>query len=115
MLDYKPTLKAKLETLGLPVYYELFVDSSTTTPCITYAEQNDYPDKEAEYLRYSRKHFRVKLWGDDLSVLSPYAGQIDELMFSLGFKRTNYNELWYNEQLCMILDYQGLLQEYVTN
>ena len=38
MIDYKPTLKANLEKIGVPVYYELFVDSSTETPCITYIE-----------------------------------------------------------------------------
>ena len=110
MLDYKPTLKAKLEEI-LPTYYELFVDSTTATPCITYMEQNDYAEQEGDTLRYSRKRFRIKLWGDDLEELTNYAGQVDSLLFSLGFKRVNYNELWYNEQICLIIDYQGLALE----
>lgn len=111
MIDYKPTLVAALETLGLPVYYELFVDSATATPCITYMEQNDQAYMEADNLRYSYKTFRIKLWGDDLAQLSTTMTALDSLMFSLGFKRNNYNELWYNEQICMILDYQGLAKE----
>ena len=38
MIDYKPMLKQELEKAGVPVYYELFVDSSTKTPCVTYIE-----------------------------------------------------------------------------
>ena len=41
MIDYKPMLKQELEKAGVPVYYELFVDSSTKTPCITYIENNN--------------------------------------------------------------------------
>lgn len=110
MIDYKPELVEHLSSLGLPVYYELFVDSSTATPCITYMEMNNtgYRGYEVVGRRYSYINFRIKLWGDDLSVLSPYRTSLDELMFSLGFTRTNYNELWYNEQLCMICDYQAL-------
>lgn len=112
MIDYKPTLVTQLETLGIPVYYELFVDSDTATPCITYMEQNNYTLTEANNnIRYSYCNFRIKLWGDDLEVLSGYRTQVDTLMFTLGFKRNNYNELWYNNQLCMILDYQGLSKE----
>lgn len=112
MLDYKPTLVAALdEALDIPVYYELFVDSTTATPCVTYIEQNDYAEQEGNTIRYSRKRFRIKIWGDDLATLSVYLGTVDDTMFSLGFKRVNYNELWYNEQLCMIVDYLGLAKE----
>ena len=52
MIDYKPTLKSNLETLGLPVYYELFVNGSTPTPCITYIEAGNYADLEGDTLLY---------------------------------------------------------------
>lgn len=74
-------------------------------------EQSDTAHYEADNLRYSYKTFRIKLWGDDLAVLSPYTVELDELMFALGFTRTNYNELWYNEKICMIFDYRGLAKE----
>lgn len=111
MIDYKPTLVSQLETLGLPVQYELFVDSSTTTPCITYMEIDNHVYTEADNLRYGYVTFRIKLWGDDLSVLSPKRSQIDDLMFSLGFTRTSYNELWMDNQVSMIMDYQGISKE----
>ena len=111
MISYKETLKAQLDTLGLPVLYELMVDSDTTTPCITYMEQSDTAHYEADNLRYSYKTFRIKLWGDDLAVLTPYSLELDKLMFALGFTRINYNELWYNEKICMIFDYRGLAKE----
>lgn len=114
MIDYKPTLVTNLSTLGLPVYYELFVDSSTSAPCITYMELDNrgISNLEVTSIRYSNVSFRIKLWGDDLTQISPYRESLDELMFSLGFTRTNYNELWYNQQVCMICDYQGLAYEY---
>lgn len=113
MIDYKPDLVSNLSTLGLPVYDELFVDSSTETPCITYMEMNNvgYKEFEVDSIKYSYLNFRIKLWGDDLAQLSPYRGSLDELMYSLGFSRNNYNELWYNDQLCMICDYQALAYE----
>lgn len=74
-------------------------------------EWSDQAHYEADNLRYSYKTFRIKLWGDDLAVLAPYTVELDKLMFALGFTRTNYNELWYNEKICMIFDYRGLAKE----
>lgn len=111
MIDYKPILVDKLNTLGLPVYYELVVDSTATTPCITFMEQSDVAHQEADNLRYSYKSFRIKLWGDSLGEMAPISIQLDELMYALGFTRTNYNELWFNEKICMIFDYRGLAYE----
>ena len=53
MIDFKTELKAQLETVGLPVYYELFCDSSTTTPCITYIENNNASYIEGNTIGYS--------------------------------------------------------------
>jgi hypothetical protein len=52
MFDYKPVLVEHLNTI-LPTYYELFVDSSTETPCLTYLEINNRADEESDNLRYS--------------------------------------------------------------
>lgn len=114
MLDYKPTLVEKLETLNLPVYYELFVDSSSAIPCITYQEINDYSTAEGDTLRYSQKRFRIKLWGDTFAALVPVIDELDPLMKTIGLTRSNYNELSYNGQLCLIFDYQGLAQEEIN-
>lgn len=106
MIDYKPTLKSNLETLGLPVYYELFVNGSTPTPCITYIEAGNYADLEGDTLLYSRLSYNIKLWGKRLGDLTPYLDKIDKVMRKQGFKRTSYNELSYGaEQLELILGY----------
>lgn len=108
MFDYKPTLVAALNTI-LPTYYEGFIDAGADLPCITYQEVNDTSLAEGDTLRYCRKSFRIKLWGSGLDTLTPHLLSLDSLMRTLGFTRTNYNELWFSqEQLCLILDYTGL-------
>lgn len=102
MLDYKPTLVEELSKTGLPVYYELICDSDTETPCITYQECANSSYLEGDTLGYSNISYYIKLWGNDLSVLSPYAQSISETMRKLGFERDSYNELWYNQSVCMI-------------
>ena len=41
MIDYDNELRTQLETLGLPVLYNQFVDSNTKTPVITYEPVNN--------------------------------------------------------------------------
>lgn len=112
MIDYKQELTKELQSIGLPVYYELFVDSKTQTPCITYMEVNNLATLEGvmdkNYLLYSRLTFNVKLWGDSLAQLAPYLNPIDSKMRNLGFERINYNELAFGSQLELILTYQAI-------
>jgi hypothetical protein len=93
MYNYNKELVKELDTI-LPTYYELFVDSSTQTPCITYLELNNIADLEGETLRYSNIAYRVKVWGTADDDLYPYTSLLDNKMFELGFKRRAYNELW---------------------
>lgn len=106
MYDYKPRLVEKLNQI-LPTHYELFVDSKTSTPCITYIEANNSTDVDGETLRYSRIVFLIKVWGNDLATLVPYLNEIDASMFEEGFHRVSYNELSYNNQLCLIGRYEA--------
>ena len=111
MIDYKPILKQKLEQIGLPVYYELFVDSSTKTPCITFIENNNIAEQEGDNLFYSRVSYNVKLWGNDLAVLMPKAAAIDDVMREQGFKRASFNELSVDSQLELIMKYEATAYE----
>lgn len=111
MIDYKPTLVESLRTLGLPVYYEVFVDSETEVPCITYYEMDNTSFKEGDTLRYSRLAFSIKIWGKDLETLSTYSIQIDAVMKVLGFTRTNTVELWLDGIGQRQLKYSALAQE----
>lgn len=111
MIDYKPILKQKLEQIGLPVYYELFVDSSTKTPCITFIENNNIAEQEGDNLFYSRVSYNVKLWGNDLAVLMSKAAAIDDVMREQGFKRASFNELSIDSQLELIMKYEATAYE----
>ena len=101
MIDYKPTLKQELEKAGVPVYYELFVDSSTETPCVTYIENNNSSYLEGDNLFYSNLSYNIKIWGNDLATLIPIANKV-------GFKRISYNELSFNGQIELILIYDAV-------
>lgn len=61
MLDYSPTLKSELDTLGLPVHYELFINKDTEIPCISYQEGNNITHKDGDTLGYSQITYRVKV------------------------------------------------------
>lgn len=111
MIDYKPILRMELGKCGLPVYYELFVDSSTETPCITYIENNNVATLEGDDLFYSRVSYNIKLWGNDLATLMPKTAEIDDVMRKQGFKRTSFNELSVGTQLELIMGYEATAYE----
>ena len=96
MIDWKKPLVSILETVGLPVYYELICDSSIKTPCITYIENDNSSVVEGDTLCYSRLSFLIKIWGTDLAILSQYADKLDDVMRQAGFVRQYKNELVYN-------------------
>lgn len=94
MIDYHDNVVTALENI-LPTYYELQVDSSTVTPCITYILRDDYCIKETfsnsgtvNYLAYT-----IKVWGNRINELQTFCMQIDTAMRALGFKRISTNEL----------------------
>lgn len=49
-----------LDTI-LPCYYELFCDSETAKPCITYMPSNNNDDAVGTTIAYSRPRFTIKL------------------------------------------------------
>ena len=108
MIDYKPTLKQELEKAGVPVYYELFVDSSTKTPCVTYIESNNSSYLEGDNLFYSNLSYNIKVWGNDLATLVQIANKINDIMSEQGFKRISYNELSFNGQIELMLIYDAV-------
>lgn len=60
MLDVKPQLVTALNKI-LPTYYELFVDSKTPLPCITYLEAGNSDNLTGDTLGYSDITFNVKI------------------------------------------------------
>ena len=93
MIDYKPTLVSELETLGLPVHYELFINKDTEVPCISYQEGLNITHKDGDTLGYSYINFRIKIWAKRESEIAQYSLAIDSLMRGLGFDRIATSEL----------------------
>lgn len=100
MVDYHSNLVTALKTV-LPTHYEMALKSGTATPCISYMEINNYTSNQGDTLGYSRITYQVKVWGNSISDLQKYAGQIDDVLRPLGFRRTASNEL-YDPQSTMI-------------
>jgi hypothetical protein len=92
VIDYSKELVAALKTI-LPTHYELFLNSGTKTPCISWQERNNAVDVNGDTLGYSRLSYTVKVWGNDLAALNRYAIEIDNLLRPLGWKRVSANEL----------------------
>lgn len=110
MIDFKPELVEALDKL-LPTYYELFVDSSTALPCITYIETDNAAEEEGDNLFYSQLTYQIKIWGKALGEMMGYAEELDQIMRNLGFKRVSKNELWHNECGQLIFKYRALAVE----
>lgn len=114
MYDVKREVVAKLNAI-LPTYYELFADNTTKLPCITYQEVNNSSMYEGDTMRYSRSTLSIKLWGTAISDMVAYGKLIDQALLSLGYKRTSYNELTYNSQVCFIYRYEAITLEQEAN
>lgn len=110
MYDYRPELVQALSQFGYPVEWENQVDSTTKPPMITYAIQNNTSIAEGgkDSLRYSLTKCRIKAWCTDLRLAASLCQMIDEALLAIGFKRINYNELfWTGGQVCCIIDYEA--------
>ena len=110
MYDSKTLLVSTLSKI-LPTHYELFCDSSTAIPCITYTESNNYSRAEGDTLRFSTVAFTIKVWDDDIGHASQIACQVDDEMKKLGLRRTSSNELTIDNNIVKIMVYEGLALE----
>lgn len=115
MIQFKTTLVSALQDVGIPVMEERELSlSKNSIPCITYALANDIANKECEVIRYSEQIYLIKYWCDGTSYTQVSNCQkIDNIMFALGFKRIEYNELTYGDKVAYILRYQGLGKEFI--
>lgn len=116
MIDYHKNLVSALNTI-LPTHYEMALTSRTETPCISYMEINNYVITEVvgATLGYSRVTYQVKIWGTDIEEIQNYAGEVDNVLRPLGWKRISSGELYDNasSMIQKILTYEALaLEEY---
>lgn len=110
MIDYHKNFVAALETVGIPVNYELVLHSGLPTPCYSYQEINNYSTEEGDTLGYSRITYQVKIWANDMATIQKYALAADEVLRPIGFKRIASNELFDRNSTMIqkILTYEGL-------
>lgn len=112
MLDVKKQLVSTLKTAtGLDIHYEYFLDDSIKLPAITYYENNNADDLTGDTLGYSNISMYVKVWAKKLSDIENYSLLVDSAMRSIGYTRSNSNELVVNNQICKIMLYRALGQE----
>lgn len=112
MNSYHSDLRHALNSV-LPTYYELMLNSSINTPCISYICLNNFAQQTGDTREYSKVSYRVKVWGNDISKLLAYAQQIDDVLRPLGYKRVSCGELYDREStmLQVIMTYEGLALE----
>ncbi len=112
MNEYHSQLTEALNSV-LPTYYELMLNSSIKTPCISYIGLNNYVHANGSNLGYSKVSYRVKVWGNDISLLLAYASKIDEALRPIGFTRISCGELYDKESsmIQVIMTYEGLALE----
>lgn len=108
MVNMKPLVVEALETVGLPVFYELFVDATTTTPCITYMELNNADYLIGDTIEYSNLAFQIKVWSKSVSLMAQKSISIDEALKPLGFKRTFAAELFAGDMGQRIMRFEAI-------
>lgn len=97
----------------LPAHYEMTLNSKTATPCISYMGIQNSVHVNGDTLGYSNLSYQVKVWANDIAQIVQYAQVIDNVLRPLGWKRTNYNEL-YDPNSTMIqgiMNYEAMASE----
>lgn len=113
MINFHEQLVSALQSINIPVYYELILHSGLSTPCISYIETNNYQSEQGETLGYSRITYQVKVWSKDISEIQRYALEVDNALRVIGFKRISSTELTDGTMIQKIMSYEGLaLEEY---
>ena len=107
MLDVKPKIIEELSKI-LPVSYEVFEDSDTSVPCITYIEYMNKDNKTGDTIGYSNIGYTITVWTNSLKDQADYSKLVDKAMRDIGFKRVSSNEMVENNLFRKILDYEGL-------
>lgn len=93
MVDIQPLVVSKLNEIGIPVLYELLVDNTTPTPCITYLEMDNADRISGDSLSYVNVTFQLKVQTRDLKEVRDYSAAADSKMKGLGFSRFMKDEL----------------------
>ena len=104
------------ELLPIPLEYELFLDESTTIPCVSYQVTQNTEVAQGTINGYSRIIVRFKIWAQTVRELCEYSEQLDDAVASLGtFQRSSVGDMYDGSLLCRIVDYTILIPEKYNN
>lgn len=113
MYDAHKELVTALKTIGLPVHYEMTLHSGLAVPCISYMILQNNIYANGDTIGYSNVSFQVKIWANNIGTIMMYAVDIDDVLRPLGWKRTNYTELYdINSTMIQgIMNYEAMASE----
>ena len=112
MIDYHSELVNTLSAI-LPTHYEMVLSATTATPCISYMNVQNKVYANGDTLGYSDLSYQVKVWANNIGTILMYAQDIDAVLRPLGWKRTNYTELYdINSTMIQgIMNYEAMASE----
>ena len=113
MYNAHPQFVEALKTIGLPVHYEMTLHSGLAVPCISYMALQNNVYANGDTLGYSDLSYQVKIWANNIGTILMYAQDIDAVLRPLGWKRTNYTELYDNNSTMIqgIMNYEAMALE----
>lgn len=94
MIDFHQEIVKALETIELPVHYEMFLKSGTETPCISYLELTNFVETQSDITDITTIQYQIKIWDNSIGTIQRYAPEVDKVMRALGFKRVSAQELY---------------------
>ena len=112
MYDAHKELVVALKTI-LPTHYEMTLHEGLAVPCISYMNLQNAVRANGDTLGYSDLSYQVKVWANDIATIMQYAQEIDKTLRPLGWKRTNYTELYdMNSTMIQgIMNYEAIASE----
>lgn len=109
IINYSPRIVRELEALGLPIYEEHFLDKNSSIPCISYLDINDIQTESAETFGYSNIYYLISVYSSSKKELISIAKRVDEVMGTLGFVRTGYQDIWLSPNIGQrAISYKGI-------
>ena len=93
MVDAHKTVVTALKSV-LPCHWELQIDSTTETPCITYLERNNSDTVSGGTIGYSDLSYTIKVWAHTVTELQKYGAKVDTAMRKIGFTRGACYEMY---------------------
>lgn len=112
MIDVKKELIEMLEKVGVPIVYEMFVDSKTPIPCISYMMAYDSDSLKGDTLTYSDVSFLIKVYSKDLVELEDICNKVKTNLRDK-FTRTNGQEMIIDNILIKNYIFSGTAKDYI--